>query len=120
MKTTMTADKARKASAGSGTKMATLRQAKKLHELGYMSHPVSAPGVTSMDEIMRTLTQDKAGTIIRSMEGRGALRSWTVTLPAREWLAVSDEEFDKILVRQMRGIQFGAGVKAQDIKGKNK
>lgn len=120
MKTTVTADKAKRIKGNRGEEKATLRQAKRLHELGYMTHPVSAPGVASMSEIMRTLSRDKAGTIIRAMEGRPAKASWTIDLPAREWLAVSDEDFDKILVRQMRGIQFGAGVRAQDIKGKVK
>ncbi|ENP2075030.1 hypothetical protein [Klebsiella michiganensis] len=96
----------------------TLRQAKRLYDLGYMHFPVSVGMVSPVSEIMVTLSQDKAGVIIREMEGREPVRSWRVKLPAREWLAVSDDEFDNILVRQLKAIDFGWRVKAQDIRGK--
>ncbi|MDQ7855517.1 hypothetical protein [Klebsiella michiganensis] len=96
----------------------TLRQAKRLYDLGYMRFPVSVGMVSPVSEIMATLSQDKAGAIIREMEGREPARSWRVKLPAREWLAVSDDEFDNILVRQLKAIDFGWRVKAQDIRGK--
>ncbi|EGD2452015.1 hypothetical protein J0X75_004755 [Salmonella enterica] len=44
--------------------------------------------------------------------------SWTVDLPARVFLGMNDDEFDKALARQLQAIGFGWNVKAQDIKGK--
>jgi len=97
---------------------ATLKQATKLLKLGYTLYPVSAPRKPSATEIMRTLSMQQAGVIIRSMEGRPPKNSWTITLPGRDWLAVSDDEFNKILARQMQAINFGWKVRAQDVKGK--
>ncbi len=45
--------------------------------------------------------------------------SWTVDLPARVFLGMNDDEFDKALARQLQAIGFGWNVKAQDIKGKH-
>ncbi|CNK19833.1 phage-like protein [Yersinia aldovae] len=116
--TSMTAQKAAKGQ--DSTANATLNQAKKLLDLGYVVFPVSAPRAPSVAEIMRTLSQRKAGAIIRSLEGKASKRSWTITLPGREWLAVNDDEFNKMLARQMQAINYGGGVRAQDIKGKVK
>lgn len=117
--TQMTAAKAARASQQNGDG-ATLRQAKRLHDLGYTEFPVSAPRKPAVSEIMSSLSKQKAGAIIRSLEGRRAKASWTITLPGREWLAVSDDEFNKILARQLQAINFGWKVRAQDVKGKAK
>lgn len=115
MTTTVTAAQRRASHQEGGC---TLRQAKRLHDMGYMRYPVSVGAVSPVSEIMTTLSQDKAGVIIREMEGRESVRSWRVKLPAREWLAVSDNEFDNILVRQLKAIDFGWRVTVQDIRGK--
>lgn len=99
---------------------ATLKQAKKLLDLGYTLFPVSAPRKPSVTEIMDSLSMQKAGVIIRSLAKRPSKSSWTITLPGREWLAVSDDEFNKIFARQMQAINFGWKVRAQDVKGKAK
>ena len=114
--TTVTADQAKKRKSSEAG--ATLRQAKRLLDLGYTVFPKTAPRNPSVSEIMDSLSRDKAGAIIRSLEGRKAKTSWTVTLPGREWLAVNDDEFNKMLARQMQAINYGGGVRAQDIKGK--
>lgn len=100
--------------------MATLKQARRLRQLGYMQYPVTDPRVAKLDEILVSLTRDKAGLIIRNMEGREAKKTWKNTLPAREFLAVSDDEFNKILARQLQAVNYGLGVRAQDVKGKVK
>ena len=100
--------------------MATLKQARRLRQLGYMPYPVTDPRVAKLDEILVSLTRDKAGLIIRNMEGREAKKTWKNTLPAREFLAVSDDEFNKILARQLQAVNYGLGVRAQDVKGKVK
>ncbi|MFB9087284.1 hypothetical protein ACFFW8_21975 [Erwinia tracheiphila] len=114
----MTAEKAARASRKNGDKC-TLRQAKRLLDLGYTELPVSAPRQPSLTEIMDGLSKQKAGAIIRSMEKREAKTTWTITLPGREWLAVSDSEFNQILARQLQSINFGWNVSAQDIRGNN-
>lgn len=116
--TTVTASQAEKRQ--DNTVSATLPQAKKLLDLGYVVFPVSAPRAPSVAEIMQNLSKGKAGAIIRSLEGRKSKQSWTITLPAREWLAVSDDEFNNLLARQVQAINYGSGVRAQDIKGKAK
>ncbi|MGM0511123.1 MAG: hypothetical protein ACQER3_00315 [Pseudomonadota bacterium] len=114
--TQMTAAKAAQASRKNG-ESATLRQAKRLLELGYTEFPTSAPRKPSLSEIMNSLSKQKAGAIIRGMEGKSAATNWTITLPGREWLAVSDDEFNKILVRQLQAINFGWRTRTQDVRG---
>ncbi|WP_145507692.1 hypothetical protein [Yersinia hibernica] len=104
----------------SGKRMASLRQAKKLIDLGYIADWVTAPRKPSVAEIMGTLTRQKASVIIRKMEGKDPKSAWPIDLPAREWLAVNDDEFNKMLARQLQAINYGSGIRAQDIKGKVK
>lgn len=114
--TQMTAEKAAKASRKNGDS-ATLHQATRLLKLGYTAFPVSAPRKPSVSDIMDSMSKQKAGTIIRSMEGRAAKTTWTINLPGREFLAVSDDEFNNILVRQLQAINFGWRTRAQDVRG---
>ena len=115
MTVTVTAAQARREPQSGGC---TLRQAKCLQDMGYMRYPVSLGTPSSLSEIMATLSKGKAGIIIREMQGREPATHWQMNLPAREWLSVSDDEFDNILVRQLKAINFGWRVQAQDIKGK--
>ncbi|MGL5421913.1 MAG: hypothetical protein ACRDAJ_02965 [Serratia fonticola] len=114
--TKMTAEKAAQASKKNGD-AATLRQATRLLKLGYTAFPVSAPRKPSVSEITDSMSKQQAGAIIRSMEGRAAKATWSINLPGREWLAVSDDEFNKILVRQLQAINFGWRARAQDVRG---
>ncbi len=61
----------------------------------------------------------QAGLLIRKLSGKAVKTSWTVDLPARVFLGMNDDEFDKALARQLQAIGFGWNVKAQDIKGKH-
>ncbi|HFV9291867.1 TPA: hypothetical protein ACIAIE_001678 [Serratia fonticola] len=90
-----------------GSAPATLRQAKKLLELGYVVNPVSKPRAPSVRDIRASMSMKKAGATIRRMENRRSKTSWTVTVPPREWLAVSDDEFNKILERQIQALNYG-------------
>lgn len=58
----------------------------------------------------------QAGLLIRKLSGKAVKTSWTVDLPARVFLGMNDDEFDKALARQLQAIGFGWNVKAQDIK----
>ncbi len=101
-----------------GGQMATRRQAKKLRDLGYKvrwGERWIKPAISYITAEMKT---DQAGFLIKKLSGRKSKRTWTIDIPARVFLGVSDEEFNKILARQMQGIGFGWDVKAQDIEGK--
>lgn len=67
------------ASGGPGN-MATLRQAKRLKELGFRK---------PRKWIMANFNRRLAGFIIRKEEGRTPRRSWTVRLPARSFLGIN-------------------------------
>ena len=60
----------------------------------------------------------QAGLLIKKLRGKPTKSTWTIDIPARVFLSVSDTEFNKILARQLQAIGFGWNVNAQDIKGK--
>ncbi|MBJ4909599.1 hypothetical protein JGF08_23485, partial [Salmonella enterica subsp. enterica serovar Kentucky] len=105
----------RKADAG---KMATPAQAKKLRALGYRVRTGKRWKKPTLGDITRTMPYSQAGLLIRKLSGKAVKTSWTVDLPARVFLGMNDDEFDKALARQLQAIGFGWNVKAQDIKGK--
>lgn len=94
------------------------RQAKKLRALGYKMRQGTTWVKPSSKVIMATLNMAQAGLLIRKLRGTSPKRTWTIDLPSRVFLGVSDDEFNKILVRQLQAIGFGWDVKAQDMKGK--
>lgn len=107
--------KARGSHAG---KMATIAQAKKLRALGYQvqrGKRLIRPGYRQITESM---AYDQAGLLIRKLSGKAVKNSWQIDLPARVFLGMSDDEFNKALARQLQAIGFGWDVNAQDIKGK--
>jgi hypothetical protein len=64
------------------------------------------------------MAYDQAGLLIRKLSGKAVKNSWQIDLPARVFLGMSDDEFNKALARQLQAIGFGWDVNAQDIKGK--
>ncbi|HCW3132589.1 hypothetical protein [Citrobacter freundii] len=105
----------RKVEAG---KMATPAQAKKLRALGYRVRTGKRWKKPTLGELTQTMPYSRAGLLIRKLSGKAVKTSWTVDLPARVFLGMSDDEFDNALARQLQAIGFGWNVKAQDIKGK--
>lgn len=99
-------------------KMATPAQAKRLRALGYRVRKGKRWRKPSAKEIKESMEYDQAGAVILEMSGKTVKKSWTIDLPAREFLGISDEDFSQALARQLQGIGFGWNVKAQDIKGK--
>ncbi|MDR3432562.1 MAG: hypothetical protein P4L95_11780 [Rouxiella aceris] len=93
------------------------RQAKKLRALGYKMRQVNKWVKPSSKKIIETLSMAQAGLLIKKLRGTPAKRTWTIDLPGRVFLGVSNEEFNKILARQMQAIGFGWDVNAQDIRG---
>jgi len=93
------------------------RQAKKLRALGYKIRQGKKWVKPSSKKIIETLSMAQAGLLITKLRGTPAKRTWTIDLPGRVFLGVSNEEFNKILARQMQAIGFGWDVNAQDIRG---
>ncbi|MDG6693066.1 hypothetical protein QCE80_16290, partial [Staphylococcus aureus] len=99
-------------------KMATIAQAKKLRALGYQVKRGKRMKKPGYREITETMPYAQAGLLIRKLTGRAAKTIWTIDLPARAFLGMSDEEFNKALARQLQAIGFGWDVNAQDIRGR--
>ncbi|WP_031518808.1 hypothetical protein [Siccibacter colletis] len=99
-------------------KMATVAQAKKLRALGYTVKRGKRWKKPTYREITEKMPYAQAGLLIRKLSGTVAKSSWVIDVPAREFLGMSDDDFNKALARQLQAIGFGWDVNAQDIKGK--
>ncbi|CAI2035978.1 phage virion morphogenesis protein [Serratia quinivorans] len=99
-------------------KQATRRQAKRLRDLGYKVWWNGKYVKPAVSYITAELSMKKAGFLIKKLGNKTSKKAWTIDLPARAFLGVSDNEFNMILARQLQGIGYGWEVKAQDIKGK--
>ncbi|CAI0760943.1 phage virion morphogenesis protein [Serratia ficaria] len=99
-------------------KQATRRQAKRLRDLGYKVWWNGKYVKPAVSYIIAEMSMKKAGFLIKKLARKPSKKAWSIDLPARAFLGVSDDEFNKILARQLQGIGFGWEVKAQDIKGK--
>ena len=95
-------------------KKATIAQAKKLRALGYAVKRGKRWKKPTYRQITDTLTYAQAGVIIRKMSGRAVKTSWVINVPARAFLGMNDDEFNKALARQLQAIGFGWDVNAQD------
>ncbi|OAT26544.1 hypothetical protein M976_02705 [Buttiauxella ferragutiae ATCC 51602] len=93
------------------------RQAKRLRALGYKMRQGKRWIKPSSKKIMETLSMAQAGLLIRKLKGTPAKRTWTIDLPGRVFLGVSNDEFNQIIARQMQAIGFGWDVDAQNIRG---
>ena len=93
------------------------RQAKKLRALGYKMRKGNRYVKASSKYIIDTLSMAQAGLLIKKLRGEPTKTTWKIDIPSRVFLGVSDDEFNKILARQLQAIGFGWDVKAQDIGG---
>lgn len=93
------------------------RQAKKLRALGYKVRQGKRWVKPSAKSITSTMSMAQAGLLIKKLRGTPVKRTWTIDLPGRVFLGVSNDEFNKILARQLQAIGFGWDVNAQDIRG---
>lgn len=96
---------------------ATLRQAKRLRNAGYKVRRGKRWRKPGFKEIQQSMTAKKAGMLIRLLEEKAAKNSWQIEVPARAFLGIGQDDFDKALARQLQAIGFGWDVKAQDIRG---
>ncbi|EEP92546.1 hypothetical protein ykris0001_4840 [Yersinia kristensenii ATCC 33638] len=95
---------------------ATIKQAKKLRALGYRVKKGKRWRKPPYKEIIENMRSAQAGLLIKKLSGKAAKSAWTVDVPAREFLGMSDDDFNKALARQLQAIGFGWDVKAQDMK----
>ncbi|CAM3633023.1 MULTISPECIES: phage virion morphogenesis protein [Yersinia] len=86
---------------------ATVRQAKRLRALGYKVKKGKRWRKPSYKEIVSTMRFAQAGLLIRKLSGKAVKSSWTVDVPARPFLGMSDDDFNKALARQLQAIGFG-------------
>ncbi|RAW93270.1 hypothetical protein CKY04_22120 [Photorhabdus sp. S8-52] len=97
-------------------RMATIKQAKKLRDLGYQVKKGKRLRKPTIKEITENMLFIYAGDKIRKLSGKTAKSAWTIDIPAREFLGLNDEEFFKVLKRQLQAINYGWDVKAQDMR----
>lgn len=86
---------------------ATLRQAKRLRKAGFKLRNGKRWRVPGYKEIQETISAAQAGLLIRKLEGTPAKQTWTITLPAREFLGIGEADFTKALIRQLQAIGYG-------------
>ncbi|WP_237387264.1 hypothetical protein [Xenorhabdus sp. Sc-CR9] len=89
-------------------RMATIKQAKKLRDLGYQVKKGKRWRKPPIKEITATMKFIQAGAMIKKLSGKAVKNSWSFEVPAREFLGLNDEEFSKALARQLQGIGYGA------------
>ncbi|MDC9588560.1 hypothetical protein PSI23_04360 [Xenorhabdus sp. XENO-10] len=90
-------------------RMATIKQAKKLRDLGYQVKKGKRWRKPPIKEMTANMKFIQAGALIRELSEETAKSAWTVDVPARAFLGMNEEEFSKALARQLQGIGYGAG-----------
>ncbi|MHC5175222.1 hypothetical protein [Serratia rhizosphaerae] len=114
MKARVRAGKSRPAPPG---KMATMAQAKKLRALGYRVRRGKRWRKPSFKEITASMGYAQAGLLIRKLSGKAVKTVWSIDLPARPFVGMSNDDFNKALARQLQAIGYGWDVRAQDMEG---
>ncbi|PHM43750.1 phage virion morphogenesis protein [Xenorhabdus szentirmaii] len=89
-------------------RMATIKQAKKLRDLGYQVKKGKRWRKPPIKEITANMKFIQAGALIQKLSGKAVKNSWSFDVPGREFLGLNDEEFSKALARQLQGIGYGA------------
>ena len=97
--------------------MASPAQAKKLRKLGYKVKRGVRWRKPPLKEITETMKYAQAGLLIRKLSGKASKSAWSIDLPARQFVGMSSDDFNKALARQLQAIGYGADVRAQDIRG---
>ncbi|CDL87209.1 hypothetical protein [Xenorhabdus cabanillasii] len=86
---------------------ATKTQAKKLLALGYKVKKGKGWKAPAQKNITGVMGFWRAGHLIRLLSGEEPKKTWTVDLPAREFLGINHEDFIKALERVLQGINYG-------------
>ncbi|EMF8481374.1 phage virion morphogenesis protein [Morganella morganii] len=86
---------------------ASKKQAKKLRELGYKVRNGKSWKKPSIKSIEADMTFWQAGLLIRMLSDEDPKDAWAIELPARVFLGIGQEDFEKALARELQGIGFG-------------
>lgn len=86
---------------------ASKKQAKKLRELGYKVKKGKSWKKPTIKSIEADMSFWQAGLLIRMLGDEEPKNAWVIELPAREFLGISQDDFEKALARQLQGIGFG-------------
>lgn len=86
---------------------ASKKQAKRLRELGYKVRKGKVWKKPSIKGIEADMTFWQAGLLIRMLGDEDPKDAWTIDLPARVFLGIGQEDFEKALARELQGIGFG-------------
>lgn len=85
----------------------TDRQVKRLRKLGH-THPKNKKAVRSSAKWLKeNLSEAQAGIVIRKMLAEQVKNSWDIKVPSREFLGISNTDFEKSIKRELRNINFG-------------
>lgn len=85
----------------------TDRQVKKLRKLGH-THPKNKKKVRSSAKWLKeNLSEAQAGIVINQMLDEQVKSSWNIKVPSREFLGISNTDFEKSIKRELRNINFG-------------
>ncbi|HBM2908090.1 TPA: hypothetical protein LVL19_003597 [Klebsiella michiganensis] len=87
--------------------VATKAQARALRKLGHKHRRDGRLVKSSAAWIEANLDAAQAGLLIRKLSGQPVHTTWRIELPAREFLGVDDDEFARILARQLQGLNYG-------------
>ncbi len=86
---------------------ASKKQAKKLRDLGYKVKKGKTWKKPSIKSIEGEMSFWQAGLLIRTLSGEEPQNTWVIELPSREFLGISQADFETALARQLQGIGFG-------------
>lgn len=92
----------------------TDRQVKRLRKLGH-THPKNKKAVRSSTKWLKeNLSEAQAGVVIREMLAEQVKSSWDIKVPRREFLGISETNFEKSIKRELRGIDFGGSKRGKN------
>lgn len=121
-----TASKAREANPDVSNKPCSLNQARKLKKLGYRPRSPSQDSASggrrkrqrapTLKWYTENMSFRQAGLLIKKLSGHTPKQTWTIPIAARPFVGATPEQLQKIIARQLQGINYGWQVKAQDIK----
>jgi hypothetical protein len=85
----------------------TERQIRRLRKLGHTHSKNKKIIRSSVKWLQANLSESQAGVTIRHMMEMPEKNSWDIKIPDREFLGISDADFNKSLKRELKNINFG-------------
>lgn len=92
----------------------TDRQVKRLRKLGH-THQKNKKAVRSSAKWLKeNLSEAQAGLVICEMLAEQVKSSWDIKVPRREFLGISETDFEKSIKRELRNINFGGSKRGKN------